>query len=211
LITANPYFSRSSDIRRDRRLGESEPQPGIVTPVAIETISVHDSDVPQATRRPPAREIATVPVEIEATELPGNRCGPDPDGRWYENIHVGLAKGNETEELVPGDAPLARWRFTVSVRVDEEGNYDFGGPNVSGARDERSVYLRWLREDDAGEFVLFRAAKFRLYEIDRAIIGAAVAGGSELVGSVLLTDENGWPRCATVREPALIWSVRRKS
>jgi len=31
--------------------------------------------------------------------------------------------------------------------------------------------------------------------------------GKRLVGTVGLTDEQGWPRCATVRPPAIVWSV----
>ena len=110
-------------------------------------------------RRPPAREMGRISVEIEGTDLPGGRCGPDLEGAWCENVHVGLAKGPETEALVPGDAPGARWRFHVSLRVDETGLYDFGGPYVAGPRDERCLGLRWLREDVGGNFLLFSSCQ----------------------------------------------------
>jgi Family of unknown function (DUF5990) len=46
-------------------------------------------------------------VEIAGTDLPGRRCGPNPEGRWYENIHVGLGRAPKLTGLVPGDAPSA--------------------------------------------------------------------------------------------------------
>jgi len=100
-------------------------------------------------RRSPAREIGRLDV-IEGIELPGGRCGPDLEGKWCENVQVGLA----------------------------------------------------------GNFILFRTAKLRLDEIDGAIVEAVSSPGPELVASIRLTDENGWPRCATVRERHLTWSVR---
>ena len=103
---------------------------------------------------------------------------------------VGLAKGRETEDPVPGDAPEAHWRLDVSVGVDERGAFDFGGPYVAGHRDERCLYLRWLRRDVEGNDVLFRAAKLRLYEIDRELVQAALEPGSALVGRIGLTDSD---------------------
>ena len=64
-----------------------------------------------------------------------------------------------------------------------------------------------MREDDDGQFVVFRAAKFRLFEMDRAIFESAAAPGMTLVGRLGLTDEQGWPRCATVRPPQIAWTV----
>jgi hypothetical protein len=63
-------------------------------------------------------------------------------------------------------------------------------------------------EGGEGGLLLFRAAKFRLDEIDEALVEAARRPGYELVGRVGLTDSNGWPRCATVRAPDLTWSLR---
>jgi hypothetical protein len=151
-------------------------------------------------RRAPARSIGSIGVRIEGNDLPGRRCGPDPDGLWYENVHVGLARGTATDELVPGDADRARWAFDVDLRTTDTGEFDVGGPHVLGPRDERHLGLRWVREDDDGQFVVFRAAKFRLFE-------SAAAPGRTLVGRLGLTDEQGWPRCATVRPPLIAWTV----
>jgi hypothetical protein len=160
-----------------------------------------------ARHRSPARSIGTLRVVIEGTDLPDRRCGPDPDGLWYDDVHVGLARGRSTDELVPGDADRARWSFDVDLRETSEGTYDFGGPYVLGPRDERHLGLRWVREDRAGGWVVFRGAKFRLYEMEPALFEAASGPGRTLVGRLGLTDEQGWPRCATVRPPLIAWTV----
>jgi hypothetical protein len=157
--------------------------------------------------RRPARPIGSISVEIEGVDLPGGRCGPDPDGDWYDNVHVGLARGRETVEQVPGDAPSARWIFDVAIKTDDAGALDFGGPYVLGPRDQRHLGLRWFRQDVDGSWVMFRGAKLRLYEMDPALFEAALRPGRRLVGRVGLTDEMGWPRCATVRPPHITWSV----
>ena len=50
-------------------------------------------------------------------------------------------------------------------------------------------------------------AKFRLFEMDTAMLLDALRTGQRLVGRVGLTDEQGWPRCATVGPPAVAWSL----
>jgi hypothetical protein len=160
-----------------------------------------------AGRRSPARSIGTIEVAIEGTDLPGRRCGPDLDGLWYENVHVGLARGTATEQLIPGDAAQADWSFPIELRETADGRFDFGGPHVLGPRDERHLGLRWLREDPDEGWVVFRGAKFRLFEMDRGIFEAAAAPGLRLVGRLGLTDEQGWPRCATIRPPHIEWTV----
>lgn len=158
-------------------------------------------------RRSPARSIGTLHVVIDGTDLPGRHCGPDLDGLWYDNIHVGLARGTDTVELVPGDTDRARWTFDVDLRRTDAGAFDFGGPYVLGPRDERHIGLRWVRADSDGGWVVFRGAKFRLFEMDDGIFEAASAPGRRLVGRLGLTDEQGCPRCATVRPPVIDWTV----
>ena len=69
-------------------------------------------------RRAPARSIGSIRVRIDGSDLPGRRCGPDPDGLWYENVHVGLARGTATDELVTYQIALHADRFEVT---DSEG------------------------------------------------------------------------------------------
>jgi Family of unknown function (DUF5990) len=146
-------------------------------------------------------------VEIRGSDLPGSRCGPGLDGRMFENVHVGVARRTDTVELVRADAPAVRWAFEVTVRRHEDGELDVAGPFVHGRRGERSLGLRWgtLAWDD--EFDVFRAAKLRLSDVDPALLERAVSSGGRLVATLGLTDEHGHPVCASVRPPAVAWSV----
>jgi uncharacterized protein DUF5990 len=145
-----------------------------------------------------------VTVEIRGFDLPGSSCDPAP-GERFENIHVGLARRSETVELVPGDAPTARWTFEIEVHPEDAGTFDFRGPFVLGRKGERHLGLRWGTVD-RDEFSLFRAAKFRLFELEPALVREAIDTG-RLVAEVDLTDEEGNPRCATVRPPHVTWSA----
>jgi hypothetical protein len=150
--------------------------------------------------------MASLTVEIVGSDLPGRRCGPDPDGRWYEDICVGLARGKDTVELVRGDAPSARWAFEMTVRRLEDGEVDFGGPFVHGRRGERSLGLRWGTLAYA-DLEVFRAAKLRLSDLDPSLVERALRGGGRLVCRLGLTDDRGDPRCASVRPPDVAWST----
>jgi hypothetical protein len=125
----------------------------------------------------------------------------------YENIHVGLGRGDSLIDLVPGDAPSARWQIEVRTRVRDEGDIDFGGPLIKGKRGERFLYLSWGTVADDGTFTLFRAAKLHLSAIESSVLQAAMLPEQRLVGSLGLTDRKGHPLCASVRPPAIIWSV----
>lgn len=137
-----------------------------------------------------------VHFRIVGTSLPGRRCGPAPTpGGSYENIHVGIQRGADVVDLVPGDAPLAHFEFEVTVRAGR-----FGGPFVHG-RGERFVYLSWGEVRD-GTFRMFRRAKLQLDHLDPpALEGRTVQA---LLG---LTDEKGHPLCASVRPPRVVWTV----
>ena len=40
-------------------------------------------------------------IEIRGHDLPGGSCGPTREGGEYVNIHVGLARRNDTVDLSP--------------------------------------------------------------------------------------------------------------
>jgi hypothetical protein len=145
-------------------------------------------------------------VEIVGTDLPGHACGPSPDGGTYQDIHVGLKRAQETIDLVPGDAQEARWTFEIVVKRGD-GSLDFGGPFVSGDREDRHLGLRWGTLGADGTFEVFRGAKLRLVDVDRAVVERALSTGGVLRARLGLTDEHGWPRCARVRPPDIAWDV----
>lgn len=157
-------------------------------------------------------------VVIEGVDLPGIRCNPDPDGRSYENIYVGLtvrgarAEGLEVEGrpwkvtwLFPGDAESARWEFDVEIKKGG----DFGGPFVRGAKGDRHIFLPWGElSDDGSRFDLFRGSKLSLDKVDPALIEKASAPGATLLCRIGLTNAKGHPGVDTSK---VKWSVRAPS
>lgn len=125
---------------------------------------------------------------IEGHHLPGSTCGR------YADVHVGVQVGREPADLVPADAPSARWEVEVRV-VDVDGRPDFRGPAVQGRRGDRFVYLTW-GEGSGEDFAMFRRAKLMLADLPDP-------WASEVTARVHLTDERGWPTCARLAPPAL--------
>jgi hypothetical protein len=108
-------------------------------------------------------------------------------------------------ELFPGDADSAHWQVEIVVK----GDGDFGGLPVRGNKGDRHIGLAWGElSEDGTQFDLFRGAKLRLDSVDADTLKKAAQAGHALVGRVGLTDAKGHPRCASVRPPAISWSVR---
>ncbi len=158
----------------------------------------------RSSTRAPAGE--TVTFEIHGSDLPGRSCGPGLGGQMYGNVHVGLWSRSGPVELVPGDAPVARWRFDAAVRRDEDG-LDVRGQHVAGRKGERSLGLVWGELADDDSFEIFRGAKLRLSDLDPALVSRALETGERLVCRLGLTDDQGHPRCASVRPPDVAWSL----
>jgi len=150
-----------------------------------------------------------VQIRIEATDLPGNSCGPSPDSPGgYHNVHVGVQRRNRRDELlglIPGDALTASW--TLDCTVDRSpAAADLKGPHIQGPPGGRFIYLSWGTIDDAGNFTLFRRAKLWLDAVPLAVITSAMELGL-LVGRLGLTDRKGNPLCAAVQPPLIEWSA----
>lgn len=147
-------------------------------------------------------------VRLVGVDLPGRTFDDRrrPDGRLYENVHVGVQRRRDVVELVPGDAPRARWDLTIEARRND-GELDFRGPDVQGKRGDRFLYLSWGTVDDRGRFEMFRRAKLMLRGVDEEVVRAADVPGHRLVGTVKLTDGGGCPRCAAVWPPDVAWTV----
>jgi hypothetical protein len=162
-------------------------------------------------------------VLIEGFDLPGRSCRPEPDGSGHDNVHVALRSDSKDRPglvvdpgrpwrasgPVPGDARSARWEAEVTIRRRDDG-VDFGGPFVRGDRNDRHLALAWGDVSADGKFRLFRAAKLRLVDVDRAVIEDAMRPGHMLAASVRLTDAKGNPICARVRPPDIEWSARER-
>jgi hypothetical protein len=146
-----------------------------------------------------------VQVSITGHNLPGRQfCSPD--GTAMSNVHVGIQVRRDPVELVPADAHEAHWVVPIDV-VERDGQFDFRGPAVQGARGERFVYLTWGDVGDSGHFKMFRRAKLMLSRIDQTIVRGALET-DHLSAKVDLTGNDGGPRCARVDPPAIEWSAR---
>ena len=160
-------------------------------------------------------------VVIEGFDLPGIRCGPGPEGQWYENIHVGLAVRGvkapglavegapwKVTDLFAGDADSARWEFDVVVKGDAS-QPDFGGPFVRGARGDRHFFLPWGElSEDGTRFDLFRGSKLKLEKIEPRLIKNASRPDRMLVGRIGLTNDRGHPGVPSTGPGAVDWTVR---
>ncbi len=151
-----------------------------------------------------ARSTAGVEVRlrIEGHHLPGRRCGP------YDDVQVALQVGKDAAEPVAGDAAEAVWETVLSV-VQPPGGASAGppdvrGPAVQGRRGERFAYLTWASTGPDGP-AMFRRAKLPLEEL-AALVAAGDASPAEVTARVDLTDDDGMPRCARLRPPAVTWS-----
>jgi Family of unknown function (DUF5990) len=149
-------------------------------------------------------------VVIEGFDLPGLSFCPGPDMPRYPNMHIALRSTSKDRpaldtpgspwratEPVPGDAPSARWEVEVTIRRGADG-LDFGGPFVRGDRTDRHIGLVWGDVQADGTFRLIRGSKFKLAEVDAALIEEAMRSGSRLVARV---------RLAGFRSSDLTWSV----
>ncbi|HVC35296.1 MAG TPA: DUF5990 family protein, partial [Chloroflexota bacterium] len=146
-------------------------------------------------------------VDIEGVNLPGRRCGPNPQGEMYENVHVGVGLRQDPTGLIPGDAESARWRIEVRTSLATDGSVDFHGPFVEGKRGDRWLYLNWGTVATDGSFRLFRRAKLSLSKVEPSLVDRALRENGSLACTVNLTDAKGQPRCARVRPPDIAWRM----
>lgn len=149
----------------------------------------------------PDKNRSDVTVTIEGYDLPGRTFAPANTDQRYENVHVGVQRLREVVEPVPGDAPSAQWSFPITATVQGD-ETDLTGPYVHGRRGDRFLYLSWGGFD--GEIRRFRRAKLLFGDCPAEVLAAAIGHG-QLRCRVSLTDAYGYPRCARVRPPDLLW------
>lgn len=145
-------------------------------------------------------------IRIEGRDLPARRGGAAADALRLGNVHVGVQRKAEVVERVPASAESAAWQFEVSSR-EVDGLLDVGGPWVHGRPGARFMYLSWGSVDGAA-FAMFRRAKLMFGDIPTDLLRAAHEGSGVLVGELGLTDSCGEPRCARVRPPDIVWTLR---
>ena len=133
-------------------------------------------------------------VRIVGTDLPGRNCR----GGDERDVHVGVQRKGEVEQLVPGDAAEAR--FELELRPN--GDRDALGPYAHGKRGERFIYLSWVAGPDR---IMFRRAKLLLADIPDDVWVAGCREGAVLEATLPLTDRCGMPLCARVPGDVVTW------
>lgn len=146
--------------------------------------------------------MTVVPIRICGRELPGLAWGR------RERIHLGIQRGRDVVDVVPGDAELAVFDLVVEVTTGPQGQPDFRGPWVHGRRPQRFLYLSWGEVGPDGRFEMFRRAKLHLTDLPAAELAGAVAGRGRIEGNLGLRDSAGGPLCAAVRPPRITWQLR---
>jgi Family of unknown function (DUF5990) len=151
-------------------------------------------------------------IRIEGSDLPGTWCGPGPDfPDGHHNIHVPV-QGRKGQQdlcgLCPADVGSVSWELQADLVSSKP--FDVRGPQVHGSPGRRFLYLTWGVVDDGGTFTMFRRAKLWLDAVPDDVT-REVSAGAVLVGRLGLTDERGWPLCATVRPPRIRWVAHRRS
>lgn len=149
-------------------------------------------------------------IQVDGNNLPGLRCNPGPDAVPNENIHVGIGQRFGSDQLFPGDAPSASWRFDVRVIPIGDDSFDFRGALVSGKRGDRFLYLNWGSVSEDGAFHPFRRAKVDLTAIDSVLVARALEADAELHCTVQLTDAKGNPTCARFRGDQISWRIAER-
>lgn len=148
-------------------------------------------------------------IRIEGSDLPGRTCGPGPDyPDGHHDVHVAVQgrKGHQDlHGLVAGDVESARWELEGEA-VSPPPGADLRGRQIHGRPGGRFIYLSWGVVDATGSFSMFRRAKLWLDAVPDEVMAPAIDGGL-LVGRLGLTDEAGWPLCASVRPPRIEWST----
>ena len=152
-------------------------------------------------------EIGILRVRVVCTDLPGTcfRDPQDPARPVKDPVFLGIQRGKEVIEQVPGDTKTAT--FTPEFRVErkKDGTPNFLGPFAQGTADDRFFYLCWGVKRPTGGFDMFRRLKVRLGHLPAPRVERACRSGEPVTVRMRLTDAKGGPLCATPRPPNIEW------
>lgn len=143
----------------------------------------------------------TVQFEFTCIDLPGIQCFP------YHEVHLGIQRGKNIIDEVPGDAERAIFRFELRVRMNPEtGDPNFLGPYAQGSPKQRFVYLCWQGVKDSDR-TMFRRAKVQLNHLTWAQVHSAVNKNVPLKATIHMTDKKGGPVAATLKQDLIAWHL----
>ena len=141
-----------------------------------------------------------VSIKVSATGMPSDWC------RLHGITHLGISHRSEVLDVASTQEHGAQFRASVDV-IDTPTGWDFRGPYVFGKRGERFLYLNWGSRTahgwitgDGGRI------KLQLGFISQVDLEASLTGRT-LMSELILSNEAGRPICATVKAPAMVWTI----
>jgi hypothetical protein len=135
-------------------------------------------------------------LKIKCYNLPGTVCGGE------QNIRLGIQKGNEVIDDVPGD--LGDTVFNAAITYVKNGNgIKFSGPFVQGKSYEKFIYLSWGQRNGDG-WRIIRRAKLHLNILNSYKI---LKSNRPIEAHVDMTDEKGEHLCASVKNRNIKWVI----
>ncbi|HYJ13764.1 MAG TPA: DUF5990 family protein [Thermomicrobiales bacterium] len=140
----------------------------------------------------------TIALRLEGYDAPGKDC-PAPDG-----VGLGIQEGREVVGVLMSSEPAPRFRGHLQVTSTDDG-FKLGGPFVHGPAGDKFLYLAWIHLKSREAMARM---KFRLADIDPALIRQVHDDGGVLVGKVALTNAQGKPASGSIRPPQIIWTVQ---
>jgi hypothetical protein len=154
----------------------------------------------------------TVRFRVVGTRLPGLKYSRSAGALAdREPVYVGIQRGREVVDLVPGDAPRAVFNFAVDVTSSPNDVLDFRGPFVHGEKGRRFVYLSWGELGADEGFSMFKRAKLHLSAIEPAdLVRSLDSDAPGVEGSLELTGDDGGPICGSIVSEKLDWRVVRR-
>ena len=140
-------------------------------------------------------------IEVICRRLPGIRFAD------YEPVFLGIQKGDEVIEAVPGNRKEAFFRAIFKIDERPDGSPNFLGPFAKGTPQERFFYLSWGVMLKDGRFEMFRRAKIHLSHLTWTQIRTSLARRRPLKVIIEMTDDKGCPVCASIREDRADWRI----
>lgn len=140
--------------------------------------------------------MAMLNIKIVGEKLPGRTCGE------HTNVHVGVQRGDDIQQLQPADATV-KFTFGIVLREGEDGTVDFRSPFVHGKPGDRFFYLVWAEVSEDGTPAMFSRVKLMLAAVPRGMVTPKT---KTLEAYLPLTTPDGKIVTASVRPPAINWS-----
>jgi Family of unknown function (DUF5990) len=150
-----------------------------------------------------------ITIKVLCTNLPGKDFESAIEGEGRHNVHVGIQCREDVIDIVRGDAKSAEFApvFKIAPLGGGAGGLtNFTGPFAKGTKDQRFFYLAW-GELKSIHFQMFRRAKIHLSHLTWTQVEKAVKENKPITVHLSLTDQKGWPLCASVKPPYVKWDL----